>query len=604
LADSADVVSAYPNWFYQPTGVVPAARLFNEQWWLKNQHRWGGTIGADSRIDSAWSISTGAAAGEDTIAVIDTGVDASTPGLVGRVITTGPLPNGLDPTLGADQFPHGTSVAGIIAASGNDPLSPVAGVDWTARIRNLRADDMVFGGLPDSYVKSALDQGIAANIKLFNLSFTRENVIGWNYPDEAFYRDNFHRGCLFVASTGNDNSPNAWPPARYAPYVTAVGAYDNTGNRWRDSNFPWSSWGMTDTLLTSGSTYGSNTWLLAPGGRFVQTTTRSAPGYFTIDSSNSRKLGFGGTSAAAPVVSGAAALVRAVIGHEMTGEDLRTLLYRTGIQFTDTDGRVYRRLDVRAALEAVRRKVRIHAVVTGGQVVAVQPGFSTVIGRWYPFPHGDVCSAVRYCVEATWAFSSPLIGPPLWWPCIVGSVGASASIPSSIYNLDNAPESLTPYSAWEAAVDTVSSSTVGVRLRTYVYYLTDLTNPWVGSGWYPCDTSQVKYAFTCIGLPVNMLGVPDHSKSLRQRLSCSPSPAYHEVQVSLETEAAPELVVAVFDLQGRLVAGLTRGQATAGFTKLRWNLLDTSGARVGPGVYFVRATSGRTVLTQRVVVLR
>jgi hypothetical protein len=60
----------------------------------------------------------------------------------------------------------------------------------------------------------------------------------------------------------------------------------------------------------------------------------------------------------------------------------------------------------------------------------------------------------------------------------------------------------------------------------------------------------------------------------------------------------------VFDVMGRRVVRLFEGQEEAGEHSLRWPLLDDSGRRVSPGLYFVRLRAGALKTTRRVIVVQ
>ena len=110
-----------------------------------------GTPGADIRAEGAWDLTTGDAAFR--IAVLDTGVDYNHPDLAANIWTNpGEIPgNGIDDDGNGwiddlhgydfanddgdplDDHSHGTHVAGILGAVGNNG-SGVAGVNWQCQI--------------------------------------------------------------------------------------------------------------------------------------------------------------------------------------------------------------------------------------------------------------------------------------------------------------------------------------------------------------------------------------------------------------------------------------------------------------------------------------
>jgi subtilisin family serine protease len=201
-----------------------------------------------------------------------------------------------------DDHGHGTHVAGIIAARGNNGID-VAGVGWRTRIIPVK----VLNGA-GRIVGVSIAQGIAwaaTRCSILNLSIQ-------GAVDDAALRsalDGAQRlGVLVVAAMGNFGWDETRPsfPAAYArthDNVIAVGAVDRQHKR-----SVWSS--------TQSSNTGSWIGLAAPG--------------TNIDSTS---LGGGvkqksGTSQACPHVAGTAALVRAV-APGLTAQQVITLLKNT-----------------------------------------------------------------------------------------------------------------------------------------------------------------------------------------------------------------------------------------------------------------------------------
>ncbi len=72
-----------------------------------------------------------------------------------------------------------------------------------------------------------------------------------------------------------------------------------------------------------------------------------------------------------------------------------------------------------------------------------------------------------------------------------------------------------------------------------------------------------------------------------------PNPFAASTRFALTLARAQAVDVGVFDLAGRRVATLFHGAAPVGVTPLVWDRTRDRGARVGAGVYFIRATSAR-----------
>jgi len=83
-----------------------------------------------------------------------------------------------------------------------------------------------------------------------------------------------------------------------------------------------------------------------------------------------------------------------------------------------------------------------------------------------------------------------------------------------------------------------------------------------------------------------------------------PNPARSQARFSMTLPTDDLVSIDVFDLTGRRVRSLARGEETAGIHDLTWNLTDESGRRVPVGVYLVRARLGRTAFTRRLSVVR
>jgi membrane-anchored mycosin MYCP len=230
-----------------------------------------------------------------TVAVIDTGVDASHPQLDNAAIQAGQdfVPEG-GPDAQLDCDGHGTAVASIIVAAPEESigfagLAPRATI-LPARITESRSDDIEAATVADA-IEWATDQG--ADIINLSLVFYRPNPRLEEAVNYAVARD-----VIVVAAAGNEKAESGVdPPAFPAVYNGVV----SVGSITRD--------GLRDT-----STHvGLDVDLLAPG----QEVTVAWPG-------GERQLQ-GGTSFAAAFVSAAAALVRSE-NPDLSGPEVVALL--------------------------------------------------------------------------------------------------------------------------------------------------------------------------------------------------------------------------------------------------------------------------------------
>jgi hypothetical protein len=83
-----------------------------------------------------------------------------------------------------------------------------------------------------------------------------------------------------------------------------------------------------------------------------------------------------------------------------------------------------------------------------------------------------------------------------------------------------------------------------------------------------------------------------------------PSPGRGKVEILLSLPHPGPVRVELFDARGRRVRTLLDGAAGSGPTRLPWDGTTDSGARAGPGVYFVRASIRGNVATIRIVLVQ
>ncbi|MFI6676106.1 S8 family serine peptidase [Kribbella sp. NPDC050470] len=228
------------------------------------------------RVPQAWDVSK--STGSQVVAVLDTGVDAGHPDLVGRLV---PGYNAVSSTRPnpVDDNGHGTMTLGIIAASANNGIG-VAGVGWSAKAMPVKVAG-ADGVADDINIVEGIDWAVANGAKVLNMSFG-------NPGDNPVLHDAIKRavakGVVVVAAAGNDGSAVLQYPAAY-PEVIAVAATNAGG------------------VLTDFSSYGDWVDLAAPGWDVLSTGVRSmseaVPYWFCS-----------GTSCSAPIVAGVAALVK------------------------------------------------------------------------------------------------------------------------------------------------------------------------------------------------------------------------------------------------------------------------------------------------------
>lgn len=217
----------------------------------------------------AWDAGSGASI---VAAVCDTGVDPDHPDLQGNLLADLGWNTYLNTNAWDDIHGHGTSVAGCIAAIGNNGLG-VAGVAYSAKIIPIRICYDSTGYAYYSDMAEGIRYGVDHGAKVVNLSYG-----GWygsQIRDACQYA--WGQGAIVCVAAGNDGLDQA----AYAEsdYMLLVGATDSA-----DAKASWSNYGVPVDFF-------------APGVSIY--TTRNGGVYGSVS----------GTSFASPISAGLATLV-------------------------------------------------------------------------------------------------------------------------------------------------------------------------------------------------------------------------------------------------------------------------------------------------------
>lgn len=266
--------------------------FFPQQWGLLNTGQYaGGKEGADIRAPWAWDIIKSSSV---IVAVADTGIDQNHVDLLSNVI---PGFNAIDDnTDTSDNVGHGTHVAGIIGALGNNGLG-TSGIMWDAKLMPVKV--CVADGCPLSAIASGISFAVSHGAKVINAS----------YGGFAFSQTEFDaiasansQGVLFVAAAGNETNNNdvtpVYPASYNLPNIISVAATDQNDKLASFSNF-----GLNSVHVTAPGVYILST--ITPGLSFSPCTGSPFAGYDFCD----------GTSMAAPHVSGLAGLLFSYYPH-------------------------------------------------------------------------------------------------------------------------------------------------------------------------------------------------------------------------------------------------------------------------------------------------
>ncbi|MDD4901043.1 MAG: S8 family serine peptidase [Patescibacteria group bacterium] len=315
---SPSVEYAEPDYLYRAS-IIPSDTYFANQWYL---NRIGAVAAWDNVRESP----------DIVIAILDSGVDIKHPDLKDNIwINKKEIAgNGLDDDKNGfiddvngwdfvndvpDPAPkfqlgfteeginHGTIIAGIAAASGNNAAG-IAGVSWKTRLMPLKIlDDKGEGG--SSKVIKAIDYAVASGANIINLSF-----IGFGYSkglDEAIKRA-FDAGVIVVAAGGNEQGQGEGYNLDETPIYPACLDGSNGQNRvigvaatdTLDQKAPFSSFG------------GKCIDIAAPGISIFSTVAYSPENSIDGQPFNKYYDGYwSGTSVAVPMVSAGIALIEA-----------------------------------------------------------------------------------------------------------------------------------------------------------------------------------------------------------------------------------------------------------------------------------------------------
>ncbi|WP_158219697.1 S8 family serine peptidase [Ideonella sp. A 288] len=298
-----DVEFAEPN-FVLRAQATPLDPGFPQLWGLNNTGQAFGTPGADIKAPLAWNTTTGSAG--VVVMMIDSGFDHTHPDLAANAWVNAAEANGvagidddgngfvddvhgIDVSNGdgdpMDDNGHGTHVAGVIGAVGNNNLG-VVGVNWTVRLAacktlNALGESSVAGAIAClEYTRALKNAGV--NVVAANMSWGGPGGFSQGLRDAISAQQDI----LFIASAGNlalNNDTNAFYPASYdLPNVIAVAATDRN-----DALPAFSSYGRRSVHLGAPGVDVLSTF---PGAQYISAT---------------------GTSSSAAYVTGVAALLKA-----------------------------------------------------------------------------------------------------------------------------------------------------------------------------------------------------------------------------------------------------------------------------------------------------
>lgn len=309
---------------------LPDDPQLGEQWHLESDDDVG-----DIEIEAAWATSRGSR--DIVVGIFDTGFDMDHPDLVDNIVggfdaaggdddpeaACSASPDGAGPAPGCPaQAPyresHGTAVAGIVAAKADNGLHGAGVCPECALfpVRLLGGSGLRSLSNAEAFQRAA-DAGVAVINNSWGPGLTRF------FPLAVAERETFDsittearggKGVVLVFAAGNDY----FTPATANPYAAHPGVMTISASTRTDDFACYSNYGSV--IAIAGPSRGCFN-----GESGIATTDYvGQEGYGAGDFTN----GFGGTSAASPVVAGLAGLVLSV-NPDLTAQQVRLVLQRT-----------------------------------------------------------------------------------------------------------------------------------------------------------------------------------------------------------------------------------------------------------------------------------
>lgn len=298
IYESGQTIFSHPNYIWpKEKRFIPNDPLYPSQWHLNNTGESSGTIGADIKAEAAWNITRGGS--NITVAVIDEGIDLEHEEFQGKLVPGYDFLDGDDdPSAPSEQW-HGTAVAGLVAANGNNGAG-ISGIAPNVKLMPIR---LIGGATTFNDERNAFIFAADNGADVINCSWGPEGGVAPLPPltqegiDYAADNGRGGKGCVIFFAAGNfGKSSDSDGYASYSKVISVVAS----------TNYD---------VLAGYSSFGSSVDLTAPGGGQPGTAnivTTDPTGIKGFNAESDYHTNFTGTSAAAPLAAGVGALVLSV----------------------------------------------------------------------------------------------------------------------------------------------------------------------------------------------------------------------------------------------------------------------------------------------------
>lgn len=576
----------HPNYLYKQNGVTNDPYYATDQF---NLHPSGNLVEGNIDIENAWDIEPGSP--DIKLGVFDSPIMYTHEDFGGGSLATSKIKGGkvYFPAFGVKDislFPitttidnHGTCVAGIAAAIRNNEkgIAGVAGGDFSYN-GNTGVSLYTFGlfGDPkqtntpngyctDAMAATAISEG-ANYIPQPNGTYSGYGLHvenhSWGGPSLS---DNIRRAikgaarnkCVVVCSRGNDGElpktgtdKDNYPAVYNDEWVVSVGA---SGTNKARLNIDARNTGiLTGTGLSPWSSqYGKNMDVLAPAAQELMITT--VDNNIVIPIFTSCQYGgycyFVGTSAAAPHVSGLAALIHSKYRYKngfttiLEPEDIENLMERntfhtgpTPNSYTDTAG--WGLISPDNSLAQIKdNRFKIYHFTNGGSVSYSNTGNFTLTiptSGAFGLPSGSYTAEkwqVTYTQSNTFAPGEQILG---YWPRLNSTEGSN--------NFNGVPVTEDDWANFTFSVS--GSNTLNVTAYSHAYYIPS-RKQWLYKDKVDIKTAYSVHTFNPLANAVNEVSMQTAS------LKAYPNPAQNKVTIELADNTLQAL--AIYDMKGNQV---------------------------------------------------